>query len=395
MFYKDFILKEAEELYPLQVEWRRHFHQNPEISNEEFQTTRFIKKELTKHKISVKKIKMPTGTIGLINERKKPAVAVRTDIDALPVTERTNLPFKSRNEGIMHACGHDIHMAAVLGTAVILNKIKDELPGCVKFFFQPAEEMPPGGAERLIKEGAMKSPDVKMIFGLHVDPNVPAGKITLRDGDAMASVIDIDIIIKGVGGHAALPHRAVDAVVVAAEVIGSIQKVISREVNPLKPALISFGKISGGTVRNVIADEVYLSGTARTLDPGNIKIIPKLIKRTVDGICRARGAKYELKILDGYPVLSNHIETNSILRSAYTELFGSKKIGVTPYTMGGEDFSFYLQQAPGAMFRLGIRNDKIGANKSWHSPEFIADERSIFHGTALLSCAVLRYFKKA
>ncbi len=395
MINKDFILKQAEELFPLQVKWRRHLHKNPEISNEEFQTTKFIKNELSKRKIEIKKIKMPTGIIGLINGRKKPAVAVRTDMDALPITERTNLPFKSRNEGVMHACGHDIHMATVLGTAVILNKIKSVLPGCVKFFFQPAEEIPPGGAERLIKEGAMSSPDVDMVFGLHVDPNVPTGKITLRDGDAMASVIDIDITIKGVGGHAALPHRAVDAIVVASEVIGSIQKVISREIHPLKPALISFGQISGGTVRNVIADEVHLSGTARTLDPENIRIIRKLIKRTVDGICRARGAKYELKIIEGYPVLSNHIEVNNILRSAYAELFGSKKIGVTPYTMGGEDFSFYLQKSPGAMFRLGVRNDKIGANKSWHSPEFIADERGIFYGTALLSYAVLKYFSRA
>jgi amidohydrolase len=384
------ILKLAEKTYPEQVKLRRRLHQYPELSNEEFRTTEFIIKLLNKRRIKTIPIKLPTGTIAIINENKKTAVAVRTDIDALPLTEKSNLSFQSKRPGLMHACGHDIHAAAVLGTAFILNRLRKRIPGCVKFIFQPAEELPPGGAERMIKAGVLKNPDVGMIFGLHVDPTVATGKITLRDGPTMASVIDFDIIIYGTGGHAGLPHRAVDAIAVASEVIDSVQKIVSREINPLKPAVITFGSIKGGTVRNVIAEKVLLSGTARTLALENIRLLARLIRRTVDGVCRARGAKYEVKFLPGYPVLSNHKETNDILAETYAELFGRKNIGLTPQTMGGEDFAFYLEKTPGAMFRLGIKNKKIGADRPWHSPEFIADEKSIFYATALLSLAVTR-----
>lgn len=394
MIDKNYILKKAKKLLPSQIKLRREFHQNPELSFEEFQTTKRIKDYLKKHYIKTKPLQMKTGAVGIINQKAKRAVAIRTDIDALPITEQSSLPFRSKKKGLMHACGHDIHMAVVLGVASLLNEIKDELPGGVKFIFQPAEEMPPGGAQPMIKEGVLKKPDVKMIFGLHVDPTVPTGKITLRNGPTMASVIDFDITVLGQGGHAAMPHRAIDAIAVASELVGSAQKIVSREINPLKPVVLTFALINGGRVRNVIADKVLLQGTARTLAPENMKKIPQLIKRTVDGICRAHGAKYEIKILSGYPVLSNHEKANRILSDAAAELFGRRIISTTPQTMGGEDFALYLKEVPGAMFRLGIRNNKIGANKHWHSSEFIADEESIYYGTALLSLAVLRFLKK-
>ena len=271
-------------------------------------------------------------------------------------------------------------------------RLKKQIPGCVKFIFQPAEEQPPGGAERMIREGVLEDPEVKMIFALHTDPTVPTGRISIRDGATMAAVTDFDITIIGVGGHAAVPHNAVDAIAVAAEVIESIQKIISRETSPMRPAVITFGSIEGGTARNVIADRVKLSGTARTLNEDNRKLIPRLIKRTLDGVCRARGAKYELSIEAGYPVMVNHAAANEIIEESYTRLFGRRKVGETPQTMGGEDFSFFLQKVPGAMFRLGVRNNKIHANKPWHSPEFIADERSMYFGTALLTRAVLSKF---
>jgi amidohydrolase len=276
------------------------------------------------------------------------------------------------------------------GTALLLNSLKKDLVGGVKFLFQPAEEQPPGGASAMIKEGVLKNPDVKMIYGLHVDPTLPTGKISLRDGAVMASVIDFDIIILGRGGHAALPHRAVDAVAVAAELVGSIQKIVSRETNPLKPVVITFGAINGGTVRNVIAEKVVLSGTARTLDSGNSRALPRLLKRTISGICQARGAKFELNILSGYPVLENHAGANKNIASAYAELFGGKTPGETPQTMGGEDFSYYLKKVPGTFFRLGVKNNKIKANKPWHSSHFIADERAIYYGTAVMSLALIR-----
>lgn len=395
MIDKEKVLQLARAINPYQIKVRRHLHRYPELSNREFATTRFIKRELSRNKIKKVNLKMATGTIGIINPAKKTAIAVRTDIDALPITEQTGLSYKSKNGGVMHACGHDVHMATVLGTAVILNKLSKILPGSVKFFFQPAEELPPGGAERLIAEGALKKPEVRMIFGLHVDPTLKVGKVSFRDGPVMATVIDIDIEIQGTGGHAALPHRAVDAVAVACEVVESIQKVISRESNPMTPTVISFGSIHGGTVRNVIADKVTLSGTARTLDQATARQIPRLIKRTVNGICRARGARSSIDIVAGYPILKNHVRANRILKSCFVELFDDNKTEPTPMTLGGEDFALYLQEVPGAMFRLGVKNDRIGANKSWHSPEFKVDERAIFYGTALLTMSVLRYFEVA
>ncbi|MEW5922638.1 MAG: amidohydrolase [Candidatus Zixiibacteriota bacterium] len=388
----DEIKRLAEEIFPYQLDIRRHLHQYPELSNMEIKTTQFISRQLKKSGIATKPLKMKTGAIGLINPRGNNAVAIRSDIDALPITEAVQSPFKSRNTGIMHACGHDIHMATVLGIAAVLNRLKDKIPGCVKFIFQPAEESPPGGAEMMIKEGVLNKPDVKMIFSLHTDPTLPVGKISLRDGATMASVTDFDITVIGVGGHGAVPHRAVDAIAVAAEIVESVQKIISRELNPMDPVVITFGTINGGTARNIIADRVVLNGTARALDADSRKNIPRLVKRTLDGICRARGARYELSILTGYPVLENDPSANIILEKSYASLFGKKNIGITPQTMGGEDYSFYLQKVPGAMFRLGVRNDKIHANKPWHSPEFIADERSMFFGTALLIHAVLSYF---
>ncbi len=390
---KEYILKRARELLPQQIKMRRELHKNPEIAFEEFRTTGFIKNHLKQHKIKTKPLKMKTGILAIINENKKSAVAIRTDIDALPITEQNSLAFRSKRNGFMHACGHDIHMAVVAGVAVLLNEIKNDLPGCVKFIFQPAEEMAPGGAQPMIKEGVLKKPGVKMIFGLHVDPTLPVGKFALRDGPTMASVTDFDITIHGQGGHAASPHRTVDAIAVATELVGSIQKIVSRETNPLKPIVITFGLIKGGTVRNVIADKVLLQGTARTLHPENMKRIPRLIKRTSDGICKARSAKYELKILSGYPVLHNHGKANRILAGVAEELFGRRSVSLTPQSMGGEDFAFYLQKIPGAMFRLGIKNDKIGTYKPLHSPKFIADEESIFYGTALLAMTVSKFFE--
>lgn len=389
MFDKNMILKMAEELLPYQIEIRRHLHRHPEPSFEEYETTRRLKAELKREKIRLLNIPSKTGTIGIINAHHKKAMLVRSDIDALRILEKTTLPFKSQNDGIMHACGHDVHMAVVLGAAVILNRLRDRLDCAVKFVFQHAEENPPGGAAEMIRAGVLKNPDVKMVFGLHTDPGLPTGKIGLRDGRTMAATFDFDITIKGKGGHAARPHDAVDSIAVAAEVVESLQKIVSRELSPLESGLISFGIITGGTARNVIAENVRLHGTARTLSPENTRIIPRLIKRTVDGVCRARGAKYLLEFLSGYPVLSNHIRVNDIFRECQTQLFGKNTLAETPPTLGGEDFAYYIQKIPGAMFRLGVRNDKIGANKSWHAGDFMVDEKAIFFGTSLLCAAVL------
>ena len=245
----------------------------------------------------------------------------------------------------------------------------------------------------MIENGALDG--VSAIFGLHVDPTIPTGKISIRDGVVMASVYDFDLTIYGRAGHVARPHLAVDAIVTAAEVIDSLQKITSREIDPITPAVISIGRIEGGSARNVVADQVRLIGTARVMSPQAYRKIPALIKRTVAGICRARGAKYEFVPVASYPVLTNDPAINRLYEKNYTALFGRGKVAQTELVLGGEDFSCYLQKVPGAMFRLGIRNKRIKADKPWHSPEFVADEKALEYGTSLLAACTLDFLENA
>lgn len=388
------ILKLTRKVLPSQIKWRRHFHQYPELSNQEFRTTEFIRQQLKGRRIKLIPTGMKTGLAAIIKGSGAACIALRSDIDALPVTEINDISYKSKNNGIMHACGHDVHMAVVLGTAILVNEIKGNLGGSVKFIFQPAEELPPGGADRMLKAGVFKNPKVDMVVGLHTDPTLPTGKIGLRDGATMAAVVDFDIEVTGRGGHAAAPHKGVDAIATAAEIVGSMQKVVSRETNPMEPALITFGKISGGTARNVLADKAYLHGTARTLSARTLNQLPRLIRRTAQGICRARGARCRIEFLANYPVLENHPSANKLLAQCYTDIFGRGKIETTKQIMGGEDFAFYLKKATGAMFRLGVRNPKIGAVKPWHSPDFMVDEDAIYYGTSLMVKTILEFLRK-
>ncbi|HKK21929.1 MAG TPA: amidohydrolase [candidate division Zixibacteria bacterium] len=386
------ILTRVKKGLPRQIDWRRRFHMYPELSDEEYETTAFIKTQLSKLRIKTLPIKMRTGILAEIQgDSPGPTVAVRTDIDALPIQERTSLPFKSKIPGRMHACGHDMHMATILGTAALLNEMKNEIHGKVRFIFQPSEEVPPGGARPMIKAGALKN--VSMIFGLHVDPRLATGKIGLRDGPTMASVTDFDLIVNGKSGHAARPHLTVDAIATAAEVIESIQKIVSREIDPIQPVAITFGKINGGVARNVICDRVEITGTARALAPQAARLLPKLIRRTADSVCRARGAKLEIKVIADYPVLVNHPDANQIYRQNAEMLFGKRSVAETSPGLGGEDFACYLEKVKGAMFRLGIMNKKIKADKPWHSPEFIADEEALYYGTSVIVASVIDFLQ--
>lgn len=386
---KNRILKAVEKLHPQQIKWRRHLHQYPELSFEEYQTTVFLKKECQKAGLKILPLKMKTGLLAETVGTGKTKLAMRTDIDALPVTEKADVPFRSKNIGCAHMCGHDVHMATVLGTAVILQQFKKELPGSVRFIFQPAEEFPPGGARPMIDNGALK--DISFIFGLHVDPDLAVGKVSFRDGVTMGSVFDFNLTVHGKGGHAARPHTAVDAIVIASEVVNSIQKIVAREIDPIDPVVITFGQIKGGTARNVICDKVELVGTARTLSKKTAHLVPKLIKRTAENICRAHGAKAEIEHIADYPVLTNHPEANKILSVNYKALFGQSKIETTPVVLGGEDFACYLEKVKGAMFRLGIKNSKIKADQPWHSPYFKVDENALKYGTALLVSSAFDY----
>ncbi len=389
---RDRLLTTARKNLPAQIRWRRHLHQYPELSLLEFKTTAFLKEQVKGMGLRILPLKMKTGLLAeLKGARPGPTVAIRTDIDALPVTELTGLSYKSKINGHMHACGHDAHMAIVLGTAALLKEFRADLPGNVRFIFQPAEEQPPGGARPMIAGGALKN--VSMIFALHVDPLLPTGKIGLRDGASMASVTDLDLIIRGKGGHAARPHEAIDAIVVAAEVIDSIQKVISREIDPIEPAVITFGRIEGGTARNTICDKVTLTGTARALSTAASRKLRTLIERTASNVCRARGAKLDITPVADYPVLYNDPATNKILADTFGVLFSKRHIAKTELVLGGEDFACYLQKVPGAMFRLGVMNKRLKADQPWHSPKFIIDEEGIFYGTALMAAAAISYLK--
>lgn len=380
----------ARQWHPKQVKWRRHLHQYPELSDQEFETTAFLKKELKRLGLKIRPMRMPTGVVAeLKGARPGPTIAVRSDIDALPVTERTGLSFASKISGRMHACGHDMHAATVLGTAAVLTQLRQELSGTARFLFQPAEEVPPGGAGVLIEHGALKGVDT--IFGLHVDPHLPVGTVGLCEGPMMASVCDFDVTVHGRGSHAARPHLSVDAIVVASAVVDALQRIVSRYTDPQVPVVITVGKVSGGVARNVIADRVELTCTARTLSPSLAISLPALIRKIVSGVCRAYGAKGEIAVVASYPMLINDSSTNQLYRDVFGEMFGSKKVRVADRSLGGEDFARYLQKVPGAMCRLGVRNARIGATKPWHSSQFIADENGIFYGTTLLAGAVLRY----
>lgn len=387
------ILNKARQIHKTQVKWRRHLHQYPEVSNEEFETTAFIKKLVRELGLKILPLKMETGVLAEIKgPRPGPTVALRADIDALPVLEQTGLPYASKNTGCMHACGHDAHSAIVLGTAAVLMKMRRELTGNVRLLFQPAEEMPPGGARPMIANGALKN--VSTIFGIHVDPHLTVGKIGLCDGPAMASVYDFDLIIKGKGGHAARPHTAIDAITTAAEVVGSLQKIVSREIDPVTPIAITFGRIEGGAARNVVADLVTLAGTARTFARSARKRVPTLIKRTVAGVCRAHGAGYEIIEAASYPVLVNDAATNRLFARNQELLFGKNRVVEAETVLGGEDFACYVEKVSGSWMRLGVMNKKIGADQPWHSPRFIIDEEALYYGTALLVASTLDYMNQ-
>ncbi len=377
-----------------QIAWRRHLHQHPEVANEEVATTAWLRQHTERLGLVEPSHNLATGFFAdLVGDQPGPLIAIRTDIDALPIHEETGLPFASKYPGKMHACGHDMHMATVLGAAHVLNDLRSQLAGTIRFLFQPAEEKPPGGARPLMAAGALDG--VRMIFGLHVDPDLPTGTIGLHDGPTMASVYDFDLTIIGQAGHAARPHNATDALVTAAEVITALQTIVARDIDPTEPIVITFGEISGGTARNVIAERVSLVGTARTLSPESATQLPELIDRVVSGVTASRGANYELNEVARYPVLSNDAAVNRLLERCTTTAFGSDAVRDTRPMLGGEDFACYLERVPGAMFRLGIRNEAIGADKSWHSPMFIADEDALVVGTEVFVNAALTALDEA
>ncbi len=377
----------SNQIFPGLVKFRRELHQYPELAFSEIKTSQRVAKELKKLNVQVKTGIAKTGVVGILTgEKKGKTVALRADMDALPITEQTSLPYKSKNTGLMHACGHDAHMACVIGAATILSELKDQLNGNVKFIFQPSEESPPGGAKPMIQAGVLKNPDVSGIFGLHCDSSIPVGRIGVKEGPFMAQADSFDVIIKGIGGHGARPHDGIDAILVASQAIQALQAIASRKIDPVQPVVISVGKIEGGTKRNIICDKVTLEGTARSLNKEVARRIPVLLKNIISGVAKSAGASFELNYSLGYPVLINHPQATELARGTIAQMFGKQSIfEIKKPLMGAEDFAYYLEKVPGTFLRLGIKNPKKDAIYPWHHPKFTVDEDAIKIGASILS----------
>ncbi|UCC78845.1 MAG: amidohydrolase [Candidatus Zixiibacteriota bacterium] len=376
---------------PAMIEMRRTLHRNPEIAHEESNTQKMIALKLKQAGCMVKTNVWENAVVGLLKGHGKGrTIGIRSDMDALPVTEKTGYKFASKNPGKMHACGHDAHMSIVWGVARILSEIRSELRGNVKFIYQPSEELPPGGSKFLIEKGVLEKPKVDMMFGVHVDPGIPVGKAGFYDGPMMAEPDDFTIEIIGKSGHAARPHETVDAVMVAANVVTALQNISSRQVDPVNPVVLTIGTVNGGVATNVIAENVVMQGTVRTLEKKLNKIIKSMIEKIIAGVCRTYGATYKFDFIKGYPNLVNDKRVNDILRRAAADLYGKKAVYEIPDpVLGGEDFAHYAEKLPSAMFRLGIGNRRIGADKPWHHPQFKLDEKAIPFAAALLAYGVV------
>ena len=368
------------------IEVRHHLHANPELSYQEYQTSAFIQQQLKTFGIT-HKVMAETGVIGTI-EGKNPSkriIALRADIDALPIEEKNDIPYKSKNEGVMHACGHDVHTTCLLGASKILNDLKNEWEGTVKLIFQPGEERNPGGASILIKEGVLKDPAPSAIFGLHVHPSLPVGKFSFRPGKVMASADEIYMTIKGKGGHAAAPHLTTDIILVASHIVVALQQVISRNNDPFSPSVLSICSIQGGHTTNVIPSEVKLMGTFRALDETWRLKAHDLIRNIATSTAEAMGASIDLHIDIGYPAVMNNEKLSEDARKLAEELMGSQNIETTEMRMGAEDFGYYSQAIPGCFFRLGVGNTDKGITATVHTPVFNIDEDAIKHGIEMMA----------
>ena len=378
------ILTHAKELHDYIVKMRRDFHKHPETGFFETRTSGVIAEELKRLGLQVQTGIAKTGVVGTLEvDGASSTVAFRADMDALPITEENSLEFKSQNEGVSHACGHDANMAMLLGAVKLMEQLKGKLKRNVKFIFQPCEEQHPGGAKMMVEEGVLKNVDE--IYGLHIEPNIQSGIFGLRAGSTMAATDRIVITIIGKGGHASTPHLCVDPIVIAAEVILAIQSIVSRKINPLSPCVISLCQISGGTTFNVIPDRVKIIGTVRTLAKELRYRMPMLIEDTIKGITSLNNATYQFEYLKGHPPLSNPQQQVDFVQNKIIELFGNKSVENIDPKMGGEDFSYYLEKIKGAFIFLGSGSLEKGTNHPLHSSRFLLDEDVLYMGPALFA----------
>ena len=369
---------------------RRELHEHPELMYEEFRTSEVIRRELDKLEISYKHPIAETGVLASIGNGNGPCVALRADMDALPIHEETDVPFKSKIDGKMHACGHDCHVSMLLGAAKLLKDKESEINGTIKLLFQPAEEGGAGG-KLMREEGALENPEVERIFGLHVWPQMPSGQIGSREGTFLAATSSLSLTVKGVGGHAAVPQLTKDPVLTSARIITNLQSIISRELDPLESGVVSITVINGGNASNVIPSEIKVKGTLRSLTLNGLKELQKRVKEIAEGIARTHGCEAIVEYVgNDYPPTVNDSEMWKFAKKIGIELLGDKNVNDLDAVMGGEDFAYYTEKVKGCFVVLGMNNPDIDATYSVHHPMFKADEDALHIGTALHTIFALK-----
>ncbi len=377
----------SEEYLPEIISIRQQIHANPELSFEEYQTSDLIASLLEKYGIEFQKGIAKTGVVGFIKGKNPQGkvVALRADMDALQIKELNDVEYKSKHPGKMHACGHDVHIASLLGTAKILQEIRNEFNGTVKLIFQPSEEKYPGGAKVMIEEGVLKNPKVDVIFGQHVYPELDAGQVGMKSGKYMASTDEIFLTVKGKGGHGAIPDRNIDPVLIASHIIVALQQIVSRNAKPVMPTVLTFGRIIGDGMTNIIPDEVKIEGIMRTFDEKWRTEMKKRITKMAQTIAESMGGKCEVFIDQGYPYLVNDKKVTENTRNSAKEFLGNENVHNLEMRTTAEDFAYYTQHIPGCFYRLGIRNINKGINSNLHTATFDVDESSLETGMGLMA----------
>ncbi|UII22798.1 M20 metallopeptidase family protein [Fulvivirga ligni] len=369
------------------IKVRRHIHANPELSYEEYNTAKFVATQLKEMGITPKEGVAKTGLSAVIEGKNpdKKVIALRADMDALPIIEANDVEYKSKNEGVMHACGHDAHTASLLGAARILQSLKDEFEGSVKLIFQPGEERNPGGASLMIKDGVLKNPSPVNIHGQHVMPLIPVGKVGFREGMYMASCDEIYLKIKGKGGHGAVPELAVDPVLITSHIIVALQQVISRNASPKTPTVLSFGRVIADGATNIIPNEVNVAGTFRAMNEEWRADALQRITKMAEGIAESMGGSCEVNISHGYPYLENDPDLTRVSRKAAEDYLGKENVVDLDLWMGAEDFAYYTHEVPACFYRLGTRNEAKGITSYVHTPTFNIDEDALEIGAGLMA----------
>lgn len=388
---KEKIQNKARDIFVNVIENRRYIHTNPELSFQEVNTSAYIKSRLSQ--MGIEYVTMGnTGVVGIIKGDlpSEKVIALRADIDALPILEETNVSYASQNKNVMHACGHDAHTASLLGTAMILQSLKTEFGGTVKLIFQPAEEKLPGGASILIKEGVLENPKPSMIIGQHVMPSIKCGKIAIRKGKHMASMDELFVTIHGKGGHGAQPHMNIDPVLIASHIIIALQQIVSRMANPSQPTVLSFGKVIANGAINVIPDSVYMEGTFRTMGEGWRSEAHERMKKIAQTIAEGMGGICDFNIVKGYPVLINEEKLAEQVQLLAREYLGKENVMEADIWMAAEDFAYYTQKTDACFYLLGVENKEKGIVSSLHTPTFNIDEDALSISTGLMAFIAIK-----